>query len=293
MAKNSIGTNEKRLTEWIRKNAYEERSEGVFIRITVRHVVNKTKAGDEMHAVDVPPEGPNRTENWERELATDILSALTMEASQFGGMQHYACYSHFSESEKTVNRCVVSIQGTMEDNNDDGILSEGPNAAGLVGMTMRHQEANARIFTGSLVQILDSYRRQNDRLMTMNEKLLESRFELLETMAEVVDDKHKRILESKKEEAKIRGVEEGISMLKSMVPVIVNQATGRKILPESMSGVAPLAKSFFGSLTEEQHAALAQIFRKDQLIQFFSMAETLVDADEKEQKPNNQQGNQS
>lgn len=287
-----LGTNEKRLTEWIRKNAYGHRSEGTFTKITVRHIVNKNKVGDEMHAVDVPQEGSeNRSEDWERELATDLLSALTMEASQFGGMQHYACYSHFTDAEKPVNRCIVSIQGTMDENNDDGLLSEGPDKAGLVGMAMRHQEANARILTGSLVQILDSYRRQNDRLMTMNEKLLESRFELLESMAEVVDDKHKRMLEAKKEDAKIKGIEEGVTMLKQMVPVLVNQATGRRVLPESLSGVAPLAKSFFGSLTEEQHAALAQVLRKDQIIQFFSMAETLVDADEKEPSKD-QQGKQ-
>lgn len=279
-------SNERRLYDWIRKNAYTTRDEGDFIKIVVRHVVNKSKVGDEIGRFEVPGKD-ERTDQWDSELTTEIMSALQIEAQTLGGLQHYACYSVFSDAEQPVNRCIVTVQGGDGDNDDDdGLLSEGANAVGLTSQAMRHQEANARIMTGGIMQVIEAQRRQNERLMTMNEELLKSQLNMVKDMTGMWEEKRAAILEASAQAVKTHAVQEGISVLRQIGPVIVNKLVGKDILPvDKRAGVTSMAKSFYGSLTEEQLAALQQVFRQDQLMHFFTLGETLLEDEPSGESP--------
>lgn len=266
--------NQKRLAEWIRRNNYADRDEGRFVKIIVRHVLNKNKIGDEVATFDVPAK-PDP--DFEQSLANEILVQLNAEATQFGGMQHYACFSVFDGSDKHVNRCIVSIQGTGSDD-DDGILSEGPTPQGLVAMSQRHLESVMRISAMERGATIESLRRQNDRLIAMNEKLIESRYELLEQMTELFDEKARRDVELMKEKAKTDAMIEGVNTVKQIAPVVLNKMMGKKILPEPQAGLSQLGKVFYSSLSEEQTAALAKILSQEQLMQFVTIGDTLVES---------------
>lgn len=280
-------TNEKRIVEWLKRNAYTEREEGTFLKVIVRHVHNKSKVGDEMANFDVPKLA-ERSEDWAEDLGREIVNTLTVEAAQFGGMQHYAAYSVYSDAEKPVNRCILSIQGTISED-DDGLLSEPPTKEGMVAQAMRHQEANARILMATVGSMTESMRRQNERLSSMVEKLLTDKFENAEAMIEMLDQKQARDIELMKEKAKANAFEEGIKTVKMLGPAVLNRVLGAKVLPESQSGLSQVARALYGSLTQEQVANLSKTFTQEQLIQFFSIGETLADTDEKKPETDGKQ----
>lgn len=279
-----VTSNEKRLADWIKRNAYSEREEGEFTKIQIRQVLNKSKSGDEVARFDIPKK-EERSESWDHDLAVQIMSTLNIEASTLGGVQHYACYSIFSNFEGNVNRCIVTVAGTSADNgDDDDLLSEAPNGKGLVAQAMRHQEANARILTGGLAQILDSYRRQNERIMAINEKLITDRFEMLNDMADVYNERKQQMLTEQREDVKTQAMKEGISTVKQLAPVIINKMIGKDLLPiDKSAGVTAMAKTLFPSLSEEQHEAINKILRPDQAVQFYGIGEALIE-DEPEKK---------
>lgn len=275
-------TNEKRLIEWLKQHAYTDREEGTFTKVSVRPISPQKKVGDEIQLLTVPPK-TEREADWEVTFTAHILSILEDEAGQLPGMQHFACLAVYSGSETPIGRCIVSLSGSESadaDVSDDGILSESADAKGLCGMLMRHLEATQRIGQMERVGLTDSLRRQNERLSTMNEKLLESRWSLLEQVSEMLDHKAERDLENRKATVQANAVEEGIGMARTLVPVVVNKIIGAKVLPETMSGIAVVGKSFFHSLTKEQMGTILGAMTDEQRIQFFSLAETLTEASE-------------
>jgi len=271
-----IVSNQKRLAEWIAKNAYTQRAEGDFVGIRIHQVHAKSKVGDEVARYDIPPKG-ERNETWNQDLTVDIMQTLHAEASQFGGLQHYACYSLFSETDDTVNRTVVAITGESDDD-DDELLSEAPNTLGLTQQAMRHQEANARIMSASILQVLDAQRRQNDKLMEMNQNLMTTQMQQVKDMTEMWEERRALILNTNVENLKAHSMQEGVSFLKKIGPVLVNQMVGKDLLPvDKAAGVTSMARSLYGSLTAEQMEALNKVLRQDQMMHFMTMGETLID----------------
>lgn len=277
-------SNQKKLYEWIRQNAYTERPEGDFVAIRIHHIKQKSVVGDEVERIDIPGKD-DRHETWDKDLASHIMTNLHDEASQLGGLQTYACYSVFSAApEDTVNRCLVKVEG-HDDSDDDEILSEMPNSTGLAQQAMRHQEANARIMTGSVVQMQSAMAQQMARVMDMNEMLMKNQQAMVKDMTEMWMEKRQLILDTQLENIKAHGAQEGLSMLKQIAPVLINQAIGKDLLPvDKKAGVTSMAKSFYGSLTQEQMEALNKVLRQDQLITFMTMGETLVDDGEDDNK---------
>lgn len=271
-----IKSSRQRLSNWIKGNAYKTRKEGTFKEIQVYHLRAGGKIGDEIARYDLPL-GEDRGPDWEEDLTRQILADLESESNELGGMQQFACYSIFSEAEDGVNRCLLRVMGESEEDEDDEILSEGPNSKGLAQQAMRHQEANARIMTGGIMSVLHTMQRQNDKLMDMNQTLMASQAKHIQDMTEMWEERRQAALATQIEEVKAHGMKEGISLLKQIGPVVVNQMVGKDLLPtDTKAGVTSMARSFYGSLTEEQIAALQKVLRQDQMIHFMTMGETLV-----------------
>lgn len=280
-----VESNEKRLTEWVKGLAYSNRSEGTFTDIQVRQVLNKSKNGDEVALIKIPDLN-DRSDGWERELAISIINTLNIEASTLGGTQHYACYGRFSDYDGVVSRSIVTVYGSSGENtDDDDLLSEAPNAKGLVAQAMRHQEANARINSGMILQAMETLRRQNMALSEQNEKLMNNRFDLMNEIAEVHEQRHQQFLEQKHAEVKTKAIEEAIQSVRLLGPAIVNKIVGKDLLPVDKSmGVTAVAKSLYPSLSQEQHDALEKVLRPDQLMHFYELGESLLSDDSKQQK---------
>lgn len=291
MARRRLMANDKRLLEWVKQHAFGTRDEGTFVKVSIRPVSATKKVGDEIHLLQVPKKG-ERGNEWEATFVSEIMRVLDDEASQLGGMQHFACYAVYVDDAngeaQAIGRCIVSVQGDSGHEDDDGILSEPANLTGVAGQLMRHLEAQNRIFMGAVTAMVETTRRQSERTAAINEKLIESRFDLLETQAEMLDNKAARDIEIRKADVQAKGIEEGIGFLRAVGPVVVNKMLGTKLLPEQMGGVQQIAKSFFHSLTAEQMQAITGAMTREQLVQFFSLAETLTDAGDKA-PPNGEQ----
>jgi hypothetical protein len=293
MARRRLVSNDKRLLDWVKQHAFGTRDEGTFVKVSIRPVSATKKVGDEIQLLQVPKTG-ERGNGWEEAFVAEILHVLQDEANQLGGMQHFACYAVYVDEKggdaQAIGRCVISLQGDAHDADDDGILSEPASLTGLTGQLMRHLEAQNRIFMGAVTAMVETTRRQSERTAAINEKLIDSRFDLLETQAEMLDNKAERDIEIRKADVQAKGIEEGISFMRAIAPVIVNKVVGAKILPEQMGGVTQIASSFFHSLTAEQMQTITGAMTREQLIQFFSLAETLTGAEgEKNQPPNGEQ----
>ena len=277
MAK-KLASNATRLLEWIKTNAYVERDEGQFVKIVVRSIINKSKAGDELARYQVP-QPKERDDSWDADLAHTILSSLELEASQLGGMQHFACYSVFSDHEGTVNRCLISIQGSADDDNDDdGMVAEPPTKGGITAQAMRHQEVTMKIMAGTIGTSLESLRRLNDRVMSLNERLMSNMADLVKERMEIAAQiSESRALETQ-QQVKADAVKAGVNTLQKMLPHVINQLTGKEIIPsdEKTGEAQGVAKALFPTLTEEQFEALHKVLRPEQMQHFMSLGQTLL-----------------
>jgi hypothetical protein len=270
-------TNEQKLSTWFKQMAYAKRGDSQFEKVIIRHVINKSKSGDVVGRFEVP-ELSERSADWDLDFAAAVISNLNTEASTLGGIQHYACYALFSGDDEPVGRCIVTVHGVGIDDGEDDLTSEPPTKGGLVSMAMRHQEANARILVGALTPILQSYKIQNERLIAQNDALMQSKFELLNEMSEVWDERKKQSVEQTREDVKTKAIQEGIETVRALAPVIINKIIGKDLLPtDKAAGITSMARSLYPSLTEEQAEALGKILRPDQLMQFYSMGEALLD----------------
>lgn len=275
--------NDVRLAKWIKTLAYSERDEGTFTKIAVRQILNKSKSGDEVARFQVPQTPAERAPDWEMDLANEIINAMSIEASTLGGMQNYACYAIFSEYDGTVSRCIISVDGGGLDADEDDLLSEGPNSKGQVAQAMRHSEAFARILTGSILQVTETQRRQIDKLMATNESLAVQNFSLMKDLNEFWDQRRAMMLEEHKVVTKTKAMEEGMQMARQLLPLVINKMAGKNMLPVDKSiGLSSIAKSLYGSLSEEQIAGLNQILRTDQFMQFMTLGESLVEETQEE-----------
>lgn len=273
-----IASNATRLLEWIKTNAYVERDEGQFVKIIVRSVVNKSKVGDELSRFPVP-QGKERDDSWDVELAHNILSSLELEATQLGGMQHFACYSVFSDHDGTVNRCLLSIQGSVEDDNDDdGLLAEPPTKSGITAQAMRHQETTMKIMATTIGASLESLRRLNDRVMQLNERLMGNMAELVKERMEIAAQVSESRAAEAQQQIKADAVKAGMQTLQKMVPHVINQLTGKEIIPsgETPNEAQSAAKALFPTLTEDQYEALHKILKPEQVQHLMSMGQALL-----------------
>lgn len=278
MARGKLASNATRLLEWIRTNAYVEREEGHFVKIIVRSVINKSKVGDELSRYPVPAQ-KERDSEWETELAHNILSSLELEATQLGGMQHFACYSVFSDHEGTVNRCLLSIQGSVEDDNDDdGMLAEAPNKTGLTAQAMRHQETTMKIMATTIGTSLESLRRLNDRVMSLNEKLMAGMADLVKERMDIAEQAVMSRAAEAQQQVKADAVKAGMQTLQRMAPHLINQLAGKELIPseEKSSEATQAAKALFPTLSEEQFEALHKILRPDQMQHFATLGQSLL-----------------
>lgn len=278
MARGKLASNATRLLEWIRTNAYVERDEGHFVKIIVRTVINKSKVGDELARYTVPTQ-KERDDSWDAELAHNILSSLELEATQLGGMQHFACYSVFSDHEGTVNRCLLSIQGSADDDNDDdGMLAEPPSKTGLVAQAMRHQEANMKIMVTTIGTSLESLRRLNDRVMSLNERLMQGMSDLVKERMEIAEQSVMSRAAEAQQQVKADAVKAGMQTLQKMVPHVINQLAGKEMIPtqEKQSEATEAAKALFPTLTEEQFEALHKVLRPEQMQHFATLGQKLL-----------------
>jgi hypothetical protein len=261
-------TNARTIAVWLEETQKRDDVPGRLRKIVVCHVIKGNKLGDEIRAVSVP-ESPD--EEWRDGVATKIADQAAGEAAALAsGLQKYAVQALFEGDDKPHGRCIITVQGTDD---DEGALdTEGPDGQGLVASSMRHAEFFAQAFGRSSVAQIRSLSDQVAALVKENGELRTERLKSVRVLEELYTARHERELEVLREGSKARALEGAADKLGLLIPVAINHIAGRKLLPEN-SPERLIVQGLAQRMTPEKLQLLASsgAFDEAELVAFLSI----------------------
>jgi hypothetical protein len=289
----STPTRVKDLAKWLRECLYlidDEETGARFSRIVCRQLVKGNKRGEEVFYLDVPKKAGD---DWADTAALEIYGKLQSETATLGGLQRFALYSyHSGDNEAHTSRFSIRIQGIDEEDDDDGLNSEGPDKQGLTSQAMRHAEVYAKLMSGSQASIISGYQTMIARLSTMVESLLSDKVAGIETMQSLMSDREDHEIKMIQARAKAKGVEGFVSRLGILLPAVANKIAGQPIFPVQDSSVTMMTRALFTSLAADENRMkqLAGIMSTEEVIAFTNILETVSGKFDENGLPNKKGG---
>lgn len=278
----------KNLQTWLRECLFTivEGDDGAvrFARVVARQLVKGNKRGEEAFSVDVPKKAG---EEWCDTAALDIHSKLANETSSLGGLQKYALYAyHTGDYENHISRFVVRMQGIEDDDEGDGLNSEGPDKAGLTSQAMRHTEAANRTMVAMVQSVIGPLQSTISRLAQMNERLLDDKLNNLEAIQAMVEDRQEHEVKLIQSRAKAKGIEDLIGKLGVLLPAAANRLTGKPIFPVEDSSMMMMVRSLITSIMTDPDRAekLMGLLSPEQGIALMNLYETISTKEEEDKR---------
>ena len=255
---NTVTTAVRNLQTWLRECLYsvvEDDDAGAlrFSRVVVRQLTKGNKKGEEAFSIEVPKKAGD---DWCDTAALEIHAKLQNETASLGGLQKYALYSyHSGDYENHTSRFIIRMQGVTDDDEEEGLNSEGPDKAGLVSQAMRHTEAANRTMVALVQGLVGSYQSTISRLAAMNEKLLDDKVASIELIQEMQEDRDNREAKSLTAKAKAKGVEQLVGRLSLLAPALVNKVAGKPIFPVEDTSLMMMTRSLITSIMADPDRA--------------------------------------
>lgn len=253
----TVTTAVRNLQTWLRECLYSviEGDDGAlrFARVVVRQLTKGNKKGEEAFSIDVPKKAGD---DWCDTAALEIHAKLQNEVASLGGLQKYALYAyHSGDFENHTARFIIRLQGVTDDDDEEGLNSEGPDRQGLVSQAMRHSEASNRTMVALVQGLMGSMQSTISRLTAMNEKLLDDKLASMELVQELQDDKDNREAKAMTARAKAKGVEQLVSRLALLAPALVNKVSGKPIFPVEDTSLMMMTRSLITSIMADPDRA--------------------------------------
>lgn len=248
---------------WVRKQLMIQKAEGRCTRIVLRHVVQGNKVGNEVASWNCPIE---LDEQWIQDTVNEVETSAHTDAGGLGGPQKYMLFAFFERSEaKPLARFPFLEHASDEGTGDEGsdLDTESPNAKGLTAQLMRHNEALMRTTMMGITQIIGTLQRQVSKQSDTIEKLVQEKFDNLDTMEALLSKKQERDMELKEAETKQRLLTDAAEKAMALMPVVVSKIVG-KDGPTSPSMNDELLKSFLSTITPDQLDNLTKILKPEQ-----------------------------
>lgn len=263
------------LSKWLRECLYlvKDGDTSRFSRVLARHLVKGNKQGEEVFYIDVPKKAKDE---WTETAAIDIYNRLQAEASTLGGLQKYALYAyHTDDNEHHSARFVIRIQGTDEDDDEDGLNSEGPDKTGLTSQAMRHAEVLMKVNTGSQMTAISALQTLVNRQSQMIEKLMETRLQSIDVIEELITKKHEREIELMQADTKARAVRDVAGKLGLFIPALANKIAGQQLFPVQANAVMMMVKGLVTSIAadEDKMKQLVGLLNPEQTVAFMNVLE--------------------
>lgn len=282
----SVTTAVRNLQTWLRECLYAvvEDDDGAlrFARVVVCQLVKGNKKGEEAFSVDVPKKAGD---DWCDTAALDIHAKLQNETASLGGLQKYAIYAyHSGDYENHTARFIIRLQGVNDDDDDDGLNSEGPDKTGLVSQCMRHTEASNRTMVALVQGLVGTYQSTISRLAAMNEKLLDDKLASMELIQDMQEDKDNREAKALTAKAKAKGVQDLVGRLGVLLPAMANRVAGKPIFPVEDSSMMMMVRSLFTSMATnpEKLDKLMGLLSPEEGIAFMNLYEQISAKDKEE-----------
>ncbi len=253
----TVSTAVRNLQTWLRECLFSviEGDDGAlrFARVVVRQLTKGNKKGEEAFSLDVPKKAGD---DWCDTAALEIHAKLQNEVASLGGLQKYALYAyHSGDYENHTARFIVRLQGVSDDDDEEGLNSEGPDKTGLVSQAMRHTEASNRTMVALVQGLVGTYQSTISRLASMNEKLLDDKLASMELIQEMQDDQDNRQAKAMTAKAKARGVEQLVGKLGLLLPALANKVSGKPIFPVEDTSLMMMTRSLITSIMADPDRA--------------------------------------
>lgn len=282
----TVSTAVRNLQTWLRECLYSviEGDDGAvrFARVVVRQLTKGNKKGEEAFSIDVPKKAGD---DWCDTAALEIHGKLQNEVASLGGLQKYALYAyHSGDYENHTARFIVRLQGVSDDDDEDGLNSEGPDKTGLVSQAMRHTEASNRTMVALVQGLVGTYQSTISRLAAMNEKLLDDKLASMELIQEMQEDQDNRQAKAMTAKAKAKGVEQLVGKLGLLLPALANKVSGKPIFPVEDSSMMMMVRALFTSMATnpERLDKLMSLLSPEEGIAFMNLYEQISAKDKDE-----------
>lgn len=286
----TVSTAVRNMQTWLRECLYSvvEGDDGAqrFARVVVRQLTKGNKKGEEAFSVDVPKKAGD---DWCDTAALEIHGKLQNEVASLGGLQKYVLYAyHSGDYETHTARFIVRLQGVTDEDEENGLDSEGPDKTGLVSQSMRHTEASNRTLVAMVQSLVGTFQSTVSRQSAMIEKLLDDKVATIELIQEMQSDKDNREAKAMTAKAKARGVEQLVGRLGVLLPAMANRVAGKPIFPVEDSAMMMMVRALFTSMAAnpDRLEKLMGMLSPEEGIAFMNLYEQISakDKEEKEQE---------
>ena len=269
-------------------------------RITVQTVagVGCKQRGTALKTYPYKPNVPKPTRENLVALSNEISALAQNDCEGIGKPQRYGVHVwNAAQSEAPVSRLLLPKRpkGLIDADGDSISFEEegghDKHVHDAFKQVHEHNRFMIEQFHESLGALVDRFTSRMDTIEDRNEKLTEKNFTLIERLEDFVSKDHVRKMDMAMQELKVSAIKEGIDTVKSLLPVLINQATGKQTIPTSETTESIAVKNFLSSLTNEQTLELfgwsneksefvqAGIFDSDQTTLFTSISKCEVSGD--------------
>jgi hypothetical protein len=155
------------------------------------------------------------------------------------------------------------VEGDGEGDGLDDVVPDAKRRDSLLAYSLRHMEESdlnerwrQEQFAKSTGGILEHYQALAGMLMRQNLELMQEHRTMVKQTDEALSHKMERELAAEKEKFKMQMMSDGFNFLKGMVPVAVNQITGKQTIPTKETAESMAIRSFLDSLSKQQAVEL-------------------------------------
>lgn len=267
----------KKLEKFIRRQLTTSVDENPVCRLTLRHAMGGNKAATVLD-VEVSP-----TDSY-IELASRFEEAANDDAEGLGNIQSYVLASYFTAVPDKI-RERLSFRLHVQSEDDDTIdQSEAPTERGIVQQLMRHNEANARVMTMGMAEVVRQQNRMIERLASQNDSLMDKHFNVLDLYEKLLTAESVREIEKMKVTSKIAREDQMVEKIMLLAPAVVNRLGGKKMLPEAATPAEMMVMNFVKSLRPDQMSKVMDTLDPEQQLQVVELIQAQQARDEADKK---------
>lgn len=267
----------KKLEKFIRRQLTTTVEENPVCRIVLRHAMGGSKAATVLD-VEASP-----TDSY-IELSSRFEEAANDDAEGLGNIQSYVIASYFTAVPDKI-RERMSFRLMVQSEDDDAIdQTEAPTERGIVQQLMRHNEANARVMTMGMAEVVRQQNRMIERLASQNDSLMDKHFNVLDLYEKLMTVESSREIEKMKVTSKIAREDQMVEKIMLLAPAVVNRLGGKKMLPEAATPAEMMVMNFVKSLRPEQMSKVMETLDPEQQLQVVELIQTQQARDEADKK---------
>lgn len=267
----------KKLENWVKRQLLMSSEENPVCRITLRHAMGGNKAAT-VKDMEVSPHDSAL------DITTQLHEAANDDAEGLGGLQSYVIASYFMAVPDKV-RERLSFRLAVETDGDDEInQTEAPTERGLTQQLMRHNEANARVMTMGMGEVVRQQNRMIERQATMIENFMDKHMGLLELQEKMMTASDQRDIAKMQVVSKISREDAALEKFMELAPIVVNRFMGQKMLTEEATPTEMMLADFAKSLTPQQMEVMMKTLTPEQSLKMIEFISLQQKRDEEKEK---------